>query len=697
MLSVTIHDHVKAKFTSGFDIQDIITGFETHWVFLDNIPAQVTTEDVNRLLEPFSKIMDFHWRTRVNSSTKIARVRFCSPAEARQAYIVLDGAQAFDTTIRARLPINDSQKGTVFQDTAVRVQWTAPSKVAYGGYSTMERANKAIEAAQIPFRDHSVKASVHVGLPVVGVVTVRFGGVPLDANEGDMERFAQPDDIVWERANYSSLPRAIHGIKQILEEDAEPLSFEIQPPPYKNGATVCAWAHFPTPSDARAACSRLNGRRPMFTGKTRIFARHFRSLSYSLSPTTFQKLDNNDIQLLRRVAWFRGRATLSIVERNSPQATLVRMSGDDIKELGLLKAEFENLLNGEVVRQDGKVAWDGFFARPAGALFIMDLERANPDVTIKKYDRRQMIRLLGSAQNRGKVREELLVKLHELRSQHIRTLPLDGRLIGLFMGRDLRMLQEELGPENVSLDICHRNLQVRGNDVAYEAAREAIRRARSRHPGEHLSTSAQCPVCFNQVTAPMTLPCGHCWCRPCLQNYLTSSVSNKYFPLTCLANEAKCTERIPLNIAREILTVSQFDAVVNAAFTAYVQSRPDEFHYCPSPDCPQVYRTATRDTVLQCPSCLLRLCPNCHVEAHDGFACPESGDSLLQEWIKSHDVKNCPGCKIPIERTEGCNHMTCTQCQTHICWVCLQTFPRGEGIYDHMRSVHGGIGLGPVF
>jgi len=254
-----------------------------------------------------------------------------------------------------------------------------------------------------------------------------------------------------------------------------------------------------------------------------------------------------------------------------------------------------------------------------------------------------------------------------------------------------------LGFENVTLDIYNGNLRIRGDDVAYEAAQEAIRRALLRHPAERRPDVAECPVCFSQVVTPMTLSCGHSWCRLCLKNYIISSIDNKYFPLTCLGNEAKCTEKIPLTLAREILVAPEFDAVVDAAFSLYVQSRPDEFHYCPSPDCPQVYRTTGQDTVLQCPSCLLRICSNCHVEAHDGFACPESEDSLFQEWMKNHDVKNCPGCKIPIERAEGCNHMTCTQCQTHICWVCLQTFPRGEGIYDHMRSVHGDIGLGPVF
>ncbi|KAJ3792478.1 hypothetical protein GGU11DRAFT_693393 [Lentinula aff. detonsa] len=143
-----------------------------------------------------------------------------------------------------------------------------------------------------------------------------------------------------------------------------------------------------------------------------------------------------------------------------------------------------------------------------------------------------------------------------------------------------------------------------------------------------------------------------------------------------------------------VVTAAKFDSLAEAAFEAYIHERLDEFHYCPSPDCMQVYRPAPSGNTLQCPSCLLHICPQCHVEQHDGIDCPDhdGGVHLFNEWIKTHNVKNCPSCKVPIERAEGCNHVTCICCRTHICWVCMQTFPRGDGIYNHMRAEHGGIG-----
>jgi hypothetical protein len=55
-------------------------------------------------------------------------------------------------------------------------------------------------------------------------------------------------------------------------------------------------------------------------------------------------------------------------------------------------------------------------------------------------------------------------------------------------------------------------------------------------------------------------------------------------------------------------------------------------------------------------------------------------------------VKNCPGCKMPTQKTAGCDHMECPMpgCGEHWCWSCGEGFFEG-GIYEHMHKVHGGI------
>jgi len=42
-------------------------------------------------------------------------------------------------------------------------------------------------------------------------------------------------------------------------------------------------------------------------------------------------------------------------------------------------------------------------------------------------------------------------------------------------------------------------------------------------------------------------------------------------------------------------------------------------------------------------------------------------------WLKAN-TKGCPKCKTPIEKNEGCNHMTCSnkRCRHEFCWVCAK-------------------------
>ncbi|CAG8563481.1 4998_t:CDS:2 [Funneliformis mosseae] len=39
------------------------------------------------------------------------------------------------------------------------------------------------------------------------------------------------------------------------------------------------------------------------------------------------------------------------------------------------------------------------------------------------------------------------------------------------------------------------------------------------------------------------------------------------------------------------------------------------------------------------------------------------------KWKKSN-TQNCPQCETAIEKSMGCNHMLCTRCQTHFCYLC---------------------------
>jgi len=50
----------------------------------------------------------------------------------------------------------------------------------------------------------------------------------------------------------------------------------------------------------------------------------------------------------------------------------------------------------------------------------------------------------------------------------------------------------------------------------------------------------------------------------------------------------------------------------------------------------------------------------------------------LDKWAKSNGVKYCPNCKRKVQKTIGCDHMTCTKCKYEWCWLCGRNYISGH-------------------
>ncbi|KAF8952958.1 hypothetical protein BDZ97DRAFT_1644643, partial [Flammula alnicola] len=671
--STILHQHLRLKFGSGFEIEDIVTGFESPWVFVSGLPRDIGDAKLTRMLRPFGEILEIR-RPLNPASPMTAKVQFSKASEAYKAFTTLHGAIEFGYKLELRMAVEGKQNGTLIKDTVVRIDWDAPHRNVYMGYANEEQANAAIQKARhTPYGNYLTVAALHTGVPAVGRVTVKFQNLPVNVTEEGMEVFGPHQGMVTERPNYPdyTVQDTINGIRKLCYQfHSTMIDLDFRPPPYKEGK-MRAWAYFSTPNDAKAAAENLNGRKPAYTGRNRIVARHIKTISFSLSVDKFRKLAA-ELKVFAEKIWRHDPShNLSVIDKTSYIS--LRLSGEDMKTLGRLKSRVERILNGEPLLENGKVVWDDFFGRNQGILFLQDLERQFKGVTIEKDAPRRIIRLFGVSEGRVVVREKILHKMAQLQFQKSHVIRLDPRVTATFSNDEYLLLQKQLGPDNVVLDFWRHFLRVRGDEDAFIVASEAVNRAQMKNrynPPRMAATRNECPVCFSEASSPVQLFCGHSFCRACLKRYLMAAIDHKFFPLTCLGDEGKCTEHIPLSTARELLPVGDFDAIVNAAFSAHIQTHPDEYHFCPTPDCPQVYRAAPEGVFIQCPTCLLRICPNCHTDAHDGLTCSESsgGDDLFKDWVGKHDVKQCPGCKIAIEKDEGCNHMMCTMCKTHICW-----------------------------
>ena len=53
----------------------------------------------------------------------------------------------------------------------------------------------------------------------------------------------------------------------------------------------------------------------------------------------------------------------------------------------------------------------------------------------------------------------------------------------------------------------------------------------------------------------------------------------------------------------------------------------------------------------------------------------------IEECLRQAMFRSCPGCNMPIERTDACCHMTCSHCHTEFSWIC-------GSIYNVCRTTH---------
>ncbi|OSD08174.1 hypothetical protein PYCCODRAFT_1402404 [Trametes coccinea BRFM310] len=746
VMTIKVLDSTKVTFGPGFFVQTVVTGFECLQVILENVPSHVLSASIASTLEPFGRVTAIQpSESSPGDSTIAYKITFSTGDAAAEAAAAMNGRKLFGVEINAHLAeqkLTTLGRGTLY-DGDVLFELPTPFLIGFVGYPTEELARKAIALAAACNIGYSrVTAELYTGIPAVGMYNVRFRGLPPNFTVDDIRKhFVNPlivvnqdvkragkrgrkrkgkdkaqetvekqtsgdeqseeacEGIMLQRAKYQSLNGAFHGLRRMLEQFDEDVSINVVPPPY--GRYVHVWGHFTSPDTAARACETLHRFRPHFVAKEQIFARHIKTLRYALSPPIYDVLAP-EIDLLRSYIRDDAGTSISVFDKRNPllpnAPVNVKLLSESMRSLTKAKAAFDRLLRGEKVTDNGQVVWNDFFGGQGGESFLRDLERKYPRVRISSDFRRRTLALFGVPDERERVRKEIIAKDKELRSRYTHRYPIPGDRIAGFMREGLAMLQKELGRENVWVDLTNQKLIVRGEEDAQKVAQLAVLHARQRAPRQGLRNGAACPVCFGEVSQPVALSCGHTWCKDCLAGYLNASVGNKSFPITCLADEARCAHPISLSIAQRLLSTEEFDAIVHAAFTSYVQERPKEFHYCPTPDCPQVYRKMARKTksALQCPSCLVRICPHCNMEYHESVSCQDrdpEAEMLFEEWKMGRDVKDCPNCKVPIERSAGCNHMTCASCKTHICWACLATFTTSGEVYEHMRTIHGGIGL----
>lgn len=215
--------------------------------------------------------------------------------------------------------------------------------------------------------------------------------------------------------------------------------------------------------------------------------------------------------------------------------------------------------------------------------------------------------------------------------------------------------------------------------------------------------STTCIICLDDVPQGLLVElsshgCRHerCVCRECARSFVEQNVRGKKGAgqtLRC-PREGCAGELEGGDVMR--LTSPELQAEYDHMLMLHFVRALPEFRWCSRPGCGsgQEHSTGEEQPIMTCHACRHRTCFSCRVAWHAGQTCGEYNrrvgadqDALLRDFLE-RNTKPCPSCREPIEKVDGCDHMTCRPpggCRHEFCWLCLAPF---QPIAQHGNHMH---------
>lgn len=264
---------------------------------------------------------------------------------------------------------------------------------------------------------------------------------------------------------------------------------------------------------------------------------------------------------------------------------------------------------------------------------------------------------------------------------------------------------------------------------------------------EFANTAYTCSICMTSLKGArcVRLSCSHVFCHACLKDYWSLSITEGNVAAVGCA-EPECVKKGVEAKADEVRRVVTAELVDRWHWLLLKREadRDPTIIACPMQACQRpVPRTQGIDTseedasgwsrFRQCQSCGFSFCSFCRRTWHgpvaacaantslaivtEYMALPENsperrlmevqyGRRILQRLVAAYkeeqankqyfemSTRGCPGCSTKIQKSMGCNHMTCTRCGTHFCYLCsekllasnpyLHFSTMGQGCYNKL-------------
>ncbi|KXZ48731.1 hypothetical protein GPECTOR_25g315 [Gonium pectorale] len=243
-----------------------------------------------------------------------------------------------------------------------------------------------------------------------------------------------------------------------------------------------------------------------------------------------------------------------------------------------------------------------------------------------------------------------------------------------------------------------------------------LRYSAAREQEKFNESNVRCPICFEEHLGSrcVRLPeCRHAFCGGCLATHLRTQLRDGAVDrLAC--PEPGCRRQLAPYVLQQMLGQEEYARWEQLTLQRTLDKMED-LVYCPR--CREPCLEDPDHSVL-CPSCFYSFCALCEDSWHPGSSCLNAADRLAllearrqragdagdgrsaterarQQVNRMNELKSlallsattkqCPVCSMGVEKTEGCNKMTCGYCGSFFCWKCSRVISG----YDHFQQPAG--------
>lgn len=717
------------KFTDGASVDSLSLASDFSAVRLDNLPPKSTSDYIVQLLRELdleASVDCVKVRQAADGKTSSADVKVEDPSFAAAVRDKLSMGSSGISVSRISVPMATGSGLHRIDRCKVHCYWHRPTCAVWLNFRTEEAARQVSDRFQsgvFKVKKQAVKANNPTGSNSTRYFnnrawTVRLSDVDPTAAKTDVvkqiPKYWMPTHVELDTSAYADNAATIaSAVKKKLLEIGPLNTWNVAETSSGKGAK--AQARFENEEDAKTAESTLNNRtvawlmnrtRRSSDSPAKLMVQHVTVAKIKIPTRIFNTLrEPLDVQKER---WSENRVYFVAYPPSNGHVVL-KLEGSETKNV----AEAYRTLSGMVkgIKLDvSKDAWCTVIQNRASWRDVLERIEKDHGITAVRDRRRCQLRLFGSTSGCEFASQLITAQLEKCVSKAV-VIELEVNEFQWVCQGGFKELVAEFGPEKVTLDIVSnpkRILYSGGSPNDHVKIRALLARKNGlplgADPPPSKGTpagSTECSVCWTEAEEPVVkTSCGHAYCAGCFADLCGAepTASTRYL-VACVGGAATCKKALPLSDLKEHLSSAELEDVLEAAFTSHVRRHPSDFSYCPTPDCGRVYRitsskkggAAIAPTVFTCLGCFEDTCTSCQAASHPGLTCDESKDGSLAKLKAKLGIKDCSRCKTAMEKTEGCNHMTCRGCGAHICWVCMATFDTSCQCYDHLSKEHGGV------